>query len=522
MILFDVLVGFNITTCYNTNMQNNILDYMDASFENFPDKTAFSNGTVHVTFRDVKAQSDSIGTYLFDMKISHRPIIVFMSKHPQTVIAFFGVVRGGNFYVPLDAEMPRIRIDYIISNLSPKLMICDEKTFDIAGTLNFSGRILKYNDICQYEINSEALREINDSTIDTDPVYIVYTSGSTGTPKGVVACHRSVIDYIEQLSSALKFNNETVFGNQTPLYFDACLKELYPTLKFGATTYLIPAELFMQPIKLAEFLNEHRINTICWVVSAMTMISAFNTFDTIIPAYLSSVNFGSEVFPIKEFRKWRAALPNAVFINLYGPTECTGMCCYFVVNDLKEDAETIPIGKPFKNTDIIILNENNERVACGEAGEICVRGTSLSLGYFNDINKTNEVFVQNPLNNHYPELIYRTGDIGYQDSNKDIIFCSRKDHQIKHMGHRIELGEIEASIYRLKEIKMACCIYDNIKNKIRLYYVGDISKKDLTVKIKELLPRYMHPNTIIQLTKMPLTANGKIDRNELKIKEISY
>ena len=183
----------------------------------------------------------------------------------------------------------------------------------------------------QTPIDDGALDRIYRRAIDTDPIYIVFTSGSTGIPKGVAACHRSVIDYIEQLSEALHFNEDTVFGNQTPLYFDACLKELYPTLKFGATTYLIPRNLFSIPTALVEYLNQHKINTVCWVVSALTMISAFGTFELVKPKYLHTVAFGSEVFPIKQFRLWRQALPEATFTNLYGPTEGTGMCCYYRV-----------------------------------------------------------------------------------------------------------------------------------------------------------------------------------------------
>jgi len=496
-------------------MQTNILDYMTNCYQTTPDKTAFSNGTDSLTFRAVKEFCDSLGTYLANEEIYKKPIIVFMAKHPNTITAFFGVVRGGNYYVPLDAEMPRIRIEFIMANLDSPLMICDEKTFDMATSLDFDRKIVKFTDIIKTTVDEEKITEIAEKAIDTDPIYIVFTSGSTGIPKGVIACHRSVIDYIEQLSTTLGFNHETIFGNQTPLYFDACLKEIYPTLKFGATTYLIPTELFMQPVKLVEFLNEYRINTICWVVSAMTMISAFNTFSTIVPRHLKSINFGSEVFPIKEFHKWQTVLPEARFVNLYGPTECTGMCCFYKITKPISENGVIPVGRPFKNTEIIILNEQNERTQPNETGEICVRGTSLTLGYYNDFAKTNEVFVQNPLNKFYPELIYRTGDLGYVNDEGDIIFCSRKDYQIKHMGHRIELGEIEASVYRLDGVKMACCVYDKTKNKIRLFYVGDISAKEVTEQLKELLPRYMIPNSVKQIDKMPLKANGKIDREGL-------
>ena len=331
-----------------------------------------------------------------------------------------------------------------------------------------------------------------------------------------MACHRSVIDYIEQLSSVLEVNENTVFGNQAPLYFDACLKELYPTLKFGATAYLVPHDRFMFPIKLVEFLNEKKINTICWVVSALTMISAFKTFDKIKPEYLHTVAFGSEVFPIKQFNIWRENLPDAKFINLYGPTEATGMSCYYKVNREFALDEVIPIGRPFRNTDILLLDEKNQLAAPGDPGEICIRGTAVTLGYYHNPEKTKEAFVQNPLNDAYPEIIYRTGDLGRYNEQGELIFISRKDYQIKHMGHRIELGEIEAIVNLKEGIKSACCIFDDDKKKIVLYYVGEVTAKDLTAFLKEKLPRYMIPNHMEQMERLPWTPNGKIDRSLLK------
>lgn len=497
-------------------MQNNVLDYMEETVRRVPDKIAFSNGMESLSFREVYRQSNAIGSWLHSEGFYREPVVVFMEKHPKEITAFFGVIRGGCFYVPIDEEMPRVRIELILENLQPRLILCDAHTRRTAEEFAFEGRLVCYDDICDTETDEAALKEIHDKTLDTDPIYVVFTSGSTGVPKGVVACHRSVLDYIAQLSEVLEFNENTVFGNQTPLYFDACLKELYPTLKFGATTYLIPRELFMMPVKLVEFLNEYKINTICWVVSALTMISAFNTFKTIVPQYLENIAFGSEVFPIRQYQRWKEVLPQARFTNLYGPTEGTGMCCYYKLEREFGPEEVIPIGQPFFNTEILLLNEKNERAAEGEAGEICIRGTSLTLGYYNNFEKTNEVFVQNPLNKAYPELIYRTGDLGRYNEHGELVFVSRKDYQIKHMGHRIELGEIEANVNLLEEIKISGCIYDNEKGKIVLYYVGELEEKELTAALKEKLPRYMLPNYVRRLERLPFTANGKIDRVALK------
>ena len=233
-------------------MQNHVLNYLDRIAAAKPEKIAFSNGEEALTFGQVHEQSRAVGSFLHGQGVYGKPVVVFMNKHPREIAAFFGVVAGGDFYVPIDEEMPASRIQLILENVQAEILICDSLTKEAAEKFNFGGKVVLYDEICRTPADSEALEDIRRRAIDTDPIYIVFTSGSTGVPKGVAACHRSVIDYIEQLSEVLEFDENTVFGNQTPLYFDACLKELYPTLKFGATTYLIPRELFLFPIKLVE------------------------------------------------------------------------------------------------------------------------------------------------------------------------------------------------------------------------------------------------------------------------------
>ncbi|MBQ7229912.1 MAG: amino acid adenylation domain-containing protein [Oscillospiraceae bacterium] len=497
-------------------MQTNILEYLEHTVTRVPDKVAFANDVMGITFRETYDQARSVGSFLNAEGFYKQPVVVFMKKHPTTLVSFFGTIYSGNYYVPLDDEMPSHRIDLILRTLKPKAMICDEDTCELVKQFAYEGKTYIYSEICNTPVNAEALDSIRDKQIDTDPIYIVFTSGSTGVPKGVTACHRSVLDYVEHLCDVLRFDENSVFGNQTPLYFDAYLKEVMPTLKYGATTILIPKQLFMFPIKLVEFLNEHKINTVCWVVSALTMVSSVNTFKTVKPEYLHTIAFASEVFPIKQFNRWKDALPGARFINLYGPTETTGICCYYEVDREFGLDETLPIGRPFRNTEILLLNEKDELAAPGEQGEICVRGTRLTLGYYNNPEVTAKAFVQNPLNSLYPELIYRTGDLGKLNERGELEFAGRKDYQIKHMGHRIELGEIEVIANMREGVKTACCIFDNVKKKIILFYVGDVTPAEMTTYIKEKLPRYMVPNVVRQLDEMPFTPNGKIDRNGLK------
>lgn len=497
-------------------MQTNVLEYLETTVKRVPYKIAYANEKDSLTFRQVYDYARAIGSAITQYHLYKQPIVVYMKKHPNAISAFYGVAYSGNFYVPIDEEMPRYRIELIFRTLNPQMIICDNFTKDLVQEMKYQGQVCIFEDLIQADIMQERLDDIRNRALDIDPLYIVFTSGSTGVPKGVVANHRSVIDYIENLSQVLNVNEDSVFGNQAPLYFDACLKELYPTLKFGATAYLIPKNLFMFPIKLIEFLNEHKINTICWVASALSLVSGFKTFDKIQPKYLHTVAFGSEVFPIKQYNEWKRVLPHARFINLYGPTEATGMSCYYVVEKEFDLDEVIPIGQPFHNTEILLLKDDNTLATGDEVGEICIRGTAVTMGYYHNQEKTNEAFVQNPLNDAYPEIIYRTGDLARYNEDHDLIFVSRKDYQIKHMGHRIELGEIEQHVNMFEGITNACCIYNQEVEKIVLYYIGERETKEVKTYLKEKLPRYMIPNVVKKLEEMPLTPNGKINRNLLK------
>ena len=494
----------------------NVLEYLEQTAPRVLEKIAIGSPEYSLTYGEIWQEAKAVGSFLHSVGLYSQSVVVFMKKSPRTIAAFLGAIYAGCYYVPLDEEMPAHRIGLIFDTLNPQAVICDETTVNLLDGLSYTGARYLYSEISAFPVEEAALAAIRDRQIDTDPIYIVFTSGSTGIPKGVTGCHRGVIDYIENLCPVLQPDEDSVFGNQTPLYFDAFFKEVFPAFRFGGTVWLIPRQLFMFPVKLVEFLNAYKINTVCWVVSALTMISSFDTFQKVKPKYLRTIAFASEVFPMKQFKLWREALPQARFMNLYGPTECTGVCCYYVVDREFGPDETLPIGRPFRNTGILLLDENDREAAPGEQGEICVRGTCLTLGYYRNPEKTAEAFVQNPLNTVYPETIYRTGDIGRYNERGELEFLSRKDYQIKHMGHRIELGEIEVVAQQKMDVRSAGCLFDGEKKKIILYYTGESVPGDLAAFLKGKLPRYMIPNVVRQLDAMPYTPNGKLDRKALK------
>ena len=212
-----------------------------------------------------------------------------------------------------------------------------------------------------------------------------------------------------------------------------------------------------------------------------------------------------------------APLPNARFVNLYGPTEITCNCTYHKLQPERDYADGIPIGRHFPNEDVFLLDEQNHKITQPDAiGELCVRGTALALGYYCAPEQTATHFVQNPLNSCYPELIYRTGDLARYDENGELVFSGRKDFQIKYMGHRIELEEIERAISAIDGVERCCCLFDEKKSRLKGFYVGTIEKDQLHEAMKATLPVFMIPGFLRKVEEMPLTKNGKIDRKQLE------
>lgn len=494
-----------------------VLEYLEDSAEKYPDKMVFADEKHHISYAEFVECAKRIGSKIMD-KIGNqtrKPVVVYIDRCIESIEAFMGVVYSGNFYVPIDNSLPEQRKKLIIDTLNPVMIICleEEQMELIKDTRNILIQDLK--DSC---VNEPQLKKAQDDQIDTDPLYAIFTSGSTGVPKGVLVGHRSVMDLIDNFAEIFQFTHENIWGNQAPFDFDVSVKDIYSTIKSGGTMYIIPKRLFSMPLKLVEYLNENKINTAIWATSALVIIANFKTFDKILPKYLKQVMFSGEVMPNKVLNYWRSYLKELQYVNLYGPTEITCNCTYYIVDREFANEESLPIGKKFKNTDIILLDsERKQEVPKGEIGELCVRGSSLALGYYNNHEKTAEAFIQNPLNDSYPELIYCTGDLVNYNDRGELIFLSRRDFQIKHMGHRIELGEIEVAVNAIDFIETAVCIYDEENEKIVLFYQAkEECRKEIVERLQPILPKYMWPNKFVRYDKLPLNKNNKIDRGALK------
>jgi D-alanine--poly(phosphoribitol) ligase subunit 1 len=303
-----------------------------------------------------------------------------------------------------------------------------------------------------------------------------------------------------------------------PLHFDVSVQDIYLSMATGATLIIIPERYFSFPAELMEFIAQRGVSFVCWVPSMLVNIANRDVLATADMRALRFVTVCGEVMPTRHFKQWANHAPTARLFNLYGPTETAIASAYYELESDIEDAAPLPIGAPCRNTHILILDEQGSPVIKGSMGELCIRGSGLGLGYWNAPEATRSAYAPNPTHDHYPETIYRTGDLGYLNDKGQIIYIGRKDSQIKYLGYRIELGEIERAALQVDGVEHACVLYDAGTQQIALFYCGPqpLKARDLRRQLLRHLPKYMLPTKCNHLTALPLNANGKIDRKQLR------
>lgn len=501
-------------------MRTNLLDCFDETVKRKQGDTAVVHKSEMISFSDLQERAKKLANCILKETgdVINTPIAVFLPKEIDTVIADLAIMYTANPFMNLDVKTPQDRIGNILELVKPCAIITNSRFAKILAEINVPV-ILVDGPEQETEGHAWDLPARRQRLIDTDAFCLINTSGSTGTPKGVILNHRSFFDFMDWSVEEFSFDGSEIIGSLSPVVFDIFDFELCLLMMKGARMVLLDASLASFPAKLIEMLNEKAVNFIFWVPSIMVNIANMDLFSKMQIPELRLVWFAGEVFPTKQFVYWYDKMPNTVFANLYGPIEITLDCTFHVIKERPDENEPLPIGIPCRNTDILILNEEDEQCENGEEGELCVRGTSLAMGYYNNPEKTSAAFVQNPLNSSYPELIYRTGDIVCVDEDNLIQFRGRKDSLVKHMGYRIELGEIEhVIINELQLVKYCCAVYHYAKKEIVLYYekAEEISGADFRKILMKKFPAYMIPSVFIRMDLLPRNTNGKIDRLQLK------
>lgn len=496
------------------NLDKTVLSYLNKTVDLFPEKIACIDDTDRITYRELNELSDVVALNIKKYVKARIPVPLIMKKSCKALVLMWGIIKAGCCYVVIDGNQPNVRIESILNTLGVDYVISES---DIKKKVpSYNGKQLCYEELID-NTKHDGADGLTTDIIDADPLYIMFTSGSTGVPKGVLVSHRNVVDFIDNFTELFDFTAEDVIGNQAPWDFDVSVKDIFSAAKVGATLRVIPKKYFSLPMDLVKLLDEDRVTTLTWAVSALVILSSRGILEEFSPRYISKVIFSGEVMPTKQYNIWRKCYKDALFVNIYGPTEITCNCTYYKVNGYFGEDEVIPMGSEIPNERVFLLDENDhliDKAQTGIAGEVCVSGSAVTMGYYNNPEETKKRYVQNPLNALYEEKIYRTGDLAYYNENKELCFSSRKDFQIKHMGHRIELSEIERCINSHADVHMSCCLYEN--EEIIAFVESDMEEKNLVMHMRKIIPAFMIPARFIFVKSMPFNNNGKIDRKALK------
>ncbi|EAL7652817.1 amino acid adenylation domain-containing protein [Campylobacter jejuni] len=501
-------------------MLTHIYNFLEKSLIKFSEKTAFvepfaKKGKKEITYKEFDLYSKKVASEILRTLDNNtlplqKAILIILPKGIDCLISFFGVALSGNFYTLLDEKSPKERIEKVIEVLKPKLLITSKEL-----KLDLNLPTLYTENFKNFNIDENLITKAKEKHIDTNLLYVLFTSGSTGIPKGVSIAHKSVIDYTFWFCDEFDINKNDILANQVQFYFDVSVSDIMATIFKGATLHIIPNHVFAFPAKVLQCLEQEKVSTIFWVPSVLIYFANEKGLKKYPLNFLKKILFAGEIMPNKQLNIWRKHLPQSLFANLYGPTEITIIACFHIINRPFKDDELLPIGKACKNTELLVFDEDMNYISpkeIGKKGELYIRGTSLSLGYYNDKEKTKKAFIQNPLHDNYLDLLYKTGDIVAYNEFEELLCYGRADNQIKYMGHRIELGEIESIINSHDKVRNSACIF---KEEIICFYESK-EEIDFRMFLKDKLPLYMIPKYFKRIDSFKLNQNGKIDRGYYK------
>jgi D-alanine--poly(phosphoribitol) ligase subunit 1 len=514
--------------------------YLDRNCCAHPDRTALIDDQGAMSYSTLHDQSNRMAHALKNHGVRRQErVVIWMKRSSRVVMSLLGVLKGDAIYVPVDAKAPVERLLKVVVDCRAVAVICEER--QLAALEEAAGRMQSVKLLLVFGSTGSGRRsasiptvywdELSDPpsepdqyrNIDTDAAYILYTSGSTGSPKGVTVSHLNVINYIDWAVDCFQMTCQDKVLGTAPFHFDMSTFDIFTTLKAGATLCIASEKLLLFPGPLLDLIEKNQVTIWKGVSSLLMYLSSTGSLKPERIPSLRRVLFGGEVLPARHLMNWMATYPDKAFYNVYGPTETTGISAFHRVEEAPASAnDSIPIGRACANTEIIILSDEGRPARIGETGELCIRGSGLSLGYWNDDEKTARAFVRNPLGCSQHDRIYRSGDLARLREDGVIEYLGRKDFQVKFMGYRIEIFEVEKAIMALEEVHHAavllCDSPHSEVSELVAFVEGpqQVDQESMLQSLGRSLPSYMLPKQIISMQRIPLSDRGKTDRTALR------
>lgn len=499
-------------------LHTNILQYLEASTQRLPDKPAYVSENGTLTYAQLSQQAKAVGSHLAKMLPQRTAVAVLMARDVWTMAGLMGVLYAGCFSAPLDTAQPADRLEKVFQSLNPGCILADDTAKALLEDLGdrVPCPVVLYDEAVKAEIDQSLLDQRRARSTVFDPIQIFYTSGSTGVPKGVVYTHYNMTIYTEQVVEMEHLTEAQNFGNQAPFFYANVVWDMFPVLYTGATTYFTPKDCFVLPAFFLDYFQKNHISTVTMTPLNFIYIADSGVLTPNCLPDLETVFMCGEVVPYDKMKLWREAAPNARIYNFYGSTESPCMAEYILGDKEFAPGSLVPAGKPIGPVTALLIDDDGQEVAPGEVGEIYISSPWLSSGYYNDMERTNEVFVQSPLHDLYRDIYYRTGDLGKFNELGELLVVGRKDTQIKHRGYRMDLGEVETAVRSLEGWHNGCVLFDSERDLVYCFWTGPLTEETIKAALPEKIEKYMFPNVYVHLEELPRTSNGKLDRVTLK------
>jgi amino acid adenylation domain-containing protein len=487
-----------------------------------PETIALRFRDQQMTYRELNERANRFAHRLRELGVGPEVMVgTLLERSLEMVIGLLAILKAGGAFVPFDANYPAERLAFMAADTKAPVMLLQKSVAKRLSDQNWSRAIIVSLDEDIAEIDRQSTQNLANLATAESLAYVMYTSGSTGRPKGVMVSHRAVVRLVKN-TDYVSLTDQEVFLQFSPISFDASTLEIWGPLLNGGCLAIMPPDV-QSLAELGAAIRKHGVTSL-WLTAGLFNVMVEQRLEDLRP--LRQLLVGGDALSPLHVRKAIETLTACRLINGYGPTEGTTFTCCHTIS--REDAQgsSIPIGRPIANTQVYVLDSDDEIVPVGEAGELCIAGDGLARGYLNQPELTAEKFVPHPLRNELSSdgssaRIYRTGDLARYRPDGTIEFLGRVDNQVKISGYRIELAEIETVLMQHPSVQSAAVIARQDvpgEKKLVAYLVHrgvGLSTNELRAFLARKLPPYMLPSAFVSLEALPLSPNGKLDRSAL-------